>query len=414
MRPVLLSVIERNARYVPFLRRASRGGGMASIAVASAIVVVLGACVGGCEGRHDPIGPDTTAHKIPTFARALWRVPRAPSFLTGPAADDSSAYFASANHEVYAVRKSDGTLRWVSASIGTNFPVGRSLIVAKGLVLYPEFFLYAFDVRTGALAWVYRDSTKSAGGYFAVTADSSQVYGGSTAGIVVAINIQSGMAAWRTKVSSDTGQVNVYSPVLAGGRVFVGYHKFASPFDGGIVALDAVTGAVLWRRDILPITPDLWGGAYDGLVVWQDLVIVSAWDGRVHAFKSDSGTDVWTSPRLSALQSGSNDIRPLAASGNVIVVGSTLSMIQGLDARTGAVMWSQPTTFTGSADSPVVAMGDTVLFHYTSLQLGALAATTGATIWQTALNEPHVFGPPTFDATRVFVGADSGFYALRR
>ena len=45
------------------------------------------------------------------------------------------AYFASARHEVYAVRKLDGSVRWVSSSIGANFPVGSSLHYAGRRVL---------------------------------------------------------------------------------------------------------------------------------------------------------------------------------------------------------------------------------------------------------------------------------------
>lgn len=385
---------------------------------APALVLVLVVCtstmLGACDERRFGIGPGPPPPTGGSFARADWRVP-IPSSYTGPTVDDSTVYFSSARHEVYALRKSDGTRRWISMSIGLNFPIGHSLHFAQNLVLYPEFDLHAFDAATGVRAWVFSDSGHAAGGFSTLSSDSSKVYGGSRSGVVVAVNLRDGTLAWRTHVSTDTGQVNVYSPLVSGGRVFAGYIKYSLPFSGGIVALDAATGAALWRRDLPPVTPDLWGGAYDGLVVWQDLVIVASQDGRVTAFRSDSGFPVWTAPRPAGLGTGVNDSRPLAIVGDVVVVGSTLELVQGLDARTGSVVWSRGTEGRGSINYPITSIGNTFLLLYTSLQVARLVGATGSTLWETGLNfEPYLFVRPAFDSSRVFVAGDSGFYALRR
>lgn len=369
---------------------------------------------GGCDARPpgSGLGPSNPGGAL--FAREIWRVPEV-SAGVGPAVDDSTVYFSNSQHQVFALRVTDGSTRWISASIGPNFEIGRALHVARNLVLYPQYDIHAFDVSTGQLAWRFSDSAHTAGGFFRLAADSAKVYGGSTSGVVVAVRLQDGSLAWRTHVSADTGQVNVYGPAVSNGRVFAGYARFSNPIVGGVVALDATTGAVIWQRDLPPVSPDLWGGAFDALTVWQDLVIVSGWDGRVRAFRSDSGLDAWTAPRPSGLRAGVNDSRPLAVVGDVIVVGSTLTFFEGLDARTGLRVWTKTVLNRGSLDYPIVSMGDSFLLRYTSLQVGRLDGLSGATLWETrSVTEPYVLADPAFDVARVYLATGSGFFALQR
>lgn len=366
-------------------------------------------------GCDSVTGGSRTPPADATFARALWRVP-APVAWLGPAVDDSTVYFANALHQVQAVRTSDGRTRWISSSVGIQFDIALALHVAKGLVLYPQYDIYAFDVGTGALVWTFADSAHTAGGFSRLSSDASRVYGGSASGVVVAVRLLDGTLAWRTKVSADTGQVNVYSPLVSGNTVYAGYLKYSPPFTGGLVALDASTGAVRWSQDLPPVSPNLWGGAaFDAVKVWQDLVVVSCQDGTVRAFRSDSGTAVWTSPRPSGLAAGVNDPRPLAVAGDVLVVGSDLTMVQGLDARTGALVWTRNIPAGGSLNYPIVSMGDTFLLRYTSLQVARLVGGTGSILWQTlSVSEPEILALPAFDSTQVYVATGAGFFALRR
>src|SRR5262249_42686937 len=76
------------------------------------------------------------------------------------------------------------------------------------------------------------------------------------------------------------------SPVLSGGRLFVPLVDPAGGFGGGLVALDAATGATLWQ----------WRGGRNvdnAPAVAGDIVVAAAENGVVHAFDAATGHERW-------------------------------------------------------------------------------------------------------------------------
>src|SRR5436853_249847 len=77
------------------------------------------------------------------------------------------------------------------------------------------------------------------------------------------------------------------SPVLHAGRLFVPVADYGSDARGGVVALDAATGDVIWDARV--------GEAIDTpLAVDGERVIGIGTDGVVRAFDTVSGTVMWT------------------------------------------------------------------------------------------------------------------------
>ena len=377
------------------------------------LLLVLGAACGDGGLRKVPVGPDTTGG---TFARAVWRVRVTPGF-TGPGVDDSTVYFASANHEIVAVRKGNGSIRWTSQSIGNGFPIGTALAVAGGVVLYPETNIYAFNVSDGQLKWTYRDSSGSAGGFFRLTTNGGTIFGGSNVGLVVAVDLSTGALRWRRKISTFAGQVIVFAPVVSGGLLYVTYRNVDVLSSGAVVAMDTTTGAEVWRQNLPGTSAALGGGGMlEGLAVSANRVIVSSYDGQLRGFSADSGVLVWTVPIPGGLGGNGSDTRPIALANGILVAGSILDLLVGLDPQSGAELWRLVGQHVGvSLTSPIVSSGDSFLLQFDG-EVARVFAATGATVWRTtAPPEPSLaFGSPTSDSLFVYAAGDSGVYALRR
>ena len=205
---------------------------------------------------------------------------------------------------------------------------------------------------------------------------------------------------WRRKIGAGSSRDRqVMSPVVAdGGKVFV--------MDGEstVTAVDAATGAVVWKADVKPTGREASGG-------------VSAF-GLPIPFVTEGG---------GALSGGFGG--GVAVGGGKVFVASGYRTMTALDANTGAVVWSQPVdvpihgaptvagarvfvidvdnqiiafnTTTGLQDwsyrgivesarvmraaSPAVS-GDTVIAPFSSGEVVALRATNGQPVWNQVLS----------------------------
>jgi outer membrane protein assembly factor BamB len=149
--------------------------------------------------------------------------------------------------------------------------------------------------------------------------------------------------AWATHVG---GHVWSGSPILAGGRLFVAVVDLADATRGGVVALDPLTGALLWEfrtGDAVHGAPAVAGGA----------VVIATSEGSVHALDVATGGELWSydlsagvaPPRVSTLYAGP------AISGGVVYVGVQRHVV-GLDLATGAVVWRDFPSPTGTWPCP--------------------------------------------------------------
>jgi outer membrane protein assembly factor BamB len=114
-------------------------------------------------------------------------------YISAPVADASGVYFASLDHNCYALDKATGAVKW---NYLTRGPVHSSPAVVDGVVYFggEDSYVYALKARDGSLLW-------------------------------------------RFKTELDI----ISSPAVAGGAVFIGSN------DQYLYALDAKTGALFWR-----------------------------------------------------------------------------------------------------------------------------------------------------------------------
>ena len=356
-------------------------------------------------------GADCRAPSEPDAGqRVIWKA--AGDSRAAPAVTGSLVYFLTLNHTVVALDAGTGSQRWqATAGSGSGPPAGRNVIVAGANVIAPDNGVYAFDRTNGVPRWVFLPTSGDMPGRFHISTDGTRVYTGSPAGFAYALDPATGSAIWTTELASDNNSV-VYSPVVDRGLVVVTLRHFTNPTTGGVVALEAATGAVRWRRAFPTTGPGRGSGSYGRAGFWHELVIAPADDGTIYAMDRNDGTIVWVSPRPSD-EGGFDDQRPVMVVGDMVVVGSDRPVITGLDASTGAERWRLASS-AGSVSYEMGTDGSRAYIVDAGLYLSAIDPMVGRVLWNIG-SQAGDFSPyPIIDGDRVYVGGLGGLYALRR
>jgi outer membrane protein assembly factor BamB len=230
-------------------------------------------------------------------------------------------------------------------------------------------------------------------------------------GTLFAVQAATGRTSWRY----DSGRCTAASPAVANGTVYMAFLNRrrkgteacnASPgtrgLDGEVVALDARTGKLRWRRRIGPTetSPLVAGG----------LVYVGDWNGYVYAMSAKTGRVVWR------YRTGGQVKGAPTLSGRRLYVGSYDHHLYALAARTGRLIWR------GSAQERLGGRGtfySTPAAAYSRVYIGStdgkvysFGASTGEVRWSQSTGG-YVYGSPAIWNKRVLVGSYSGrFYSL--
>lgn len=341
----------------------------------------------------------------------LWTA--AGASMAAPAVADSTVYFGTSDHTMTALDSRTGQVRWRTPSgesIGLS--PGRNVLVVGSLVVLPDLGLHAFDRVTGARRWSFHPSSGDTPGRFTIATDGTRIFAGSAAGYAYAVDAFSGASIWTNPIAVDENSVVSY-PVADRGLVFVTLRHFTNPSTGGVVALDAVTGAIRWKRDFVATAPGRGAGSFGRVGLWHELVIAAADDGTIYALNRDTGAIVWISPRP-ADEGGFNDQRPIAVVADIVAVGSDRPVLAGLDAATGQQRWTIPSPY-GSVNYQMGSDGQYLYLPFVGLQLSAIDVRSGSIIWTSGSRPSGDYvAYAVADAERVYVPGFHGLYALRR
>jgi outer membrane protein assembly factor BamB len=197
--------------------------------------------------------------------------------------------------------------------------------------------------------------------------------------------------AWR---AGTGGGILTGSPVVGGGRVFVGIKREDQVEGNALLAFDAGDGTLLWRDEVdaaIKSAPSFAEGRVYAVTITGEVVAVDA----------TNGTRIWTyalgDPSLRWVY-----MSPLVHEG-VVYVGMS-PHFAALDARTGEAKWVRQDMGTrdwiGSYPSPA-AFGKylVVAFYGQPINLWVMELATGNTVWNNAedktfrINATPVVGP---------------------
>jgi outer membrane protein assembly factor BamB len=343
--------------------------------------------------------------------RIIWRAEGVGHGI--PAFDETTVYFLGWNHDVTAVDKETGVVRWKEFTAGDDAVTdGYDVVLAGTVVAIADIDIYAFDRQTGARRWTFRPSDDYAG-YVGLSTDGSLIFGGSTKNRAYAVDPSTGAERWRTDVTSDSAAWISY-PVAAGGLVFYCVTHLTQPYTGAVVALDASTGVVRWLRDFAPPSPSHAAGCFKRPTVSQALVIASTDDGRLYALDRETGDSVWMIPALTF--EGGVEHGPIAAIDDVLIAAGNSGVVRAYDIQTGTQRW-QSSADQGSITWPIALDADRVFVVHAGAQLAAFDRDSGNLLW---VEGAGVTGggeynyTPSINGQHLYVGGKHGLYALKK
>lgn len=297
---------------------------------------------------------------------------------------------------------------WSSPAVGA--------VAGRAVVLFGSYdnAVHAFDAAGGEPLWRF---TTGAGVYGTPVlwegGGRPRVFAASSDRMVYALDAADGRRLWNHLVEP-------YRPTLGGARlpapcvgrvlgrdaVFAAHWVFdrslaGSLQRGGVTALSAEEGEVLWRRDLgdnemtAPVCARAGG---------QGLLLVGSSNGNVYALEADTGRVLWRHADLDAVRSPPAFVE-IGGKGRALVA-SKYGALRALDGESGAELWAYKTgdRITGSPAAAEVAGRRVALVGSYDRSLHAVDAETGALLWR-ATTRGGIYGSPALAGEAVLFGA---------
>jgi outer membrane protein assembly factor BamB len=279
-----------------------------------------------------PMGPATPVPlgdaTPPEIADAAGNWPLAQGNYAATRAAEGSAIDSS------TVSQLEVAWRYSLSSTKSNFGAitGNPLVVGDTVYFQTmERNVHAVDKATGEPRWTATYDLVGAGGPSGVGVAYGRVYATlSDPARVVALDAATGEQIWMNQISGNDGEDINFSPVVYDSTVYVGVAPGSGTLPyrggarGGIYALDANSGDVMWRWDTT--TDNLWGNARlnSGAGIWYPISL----DAEGNIFFGVGNAGPW--PGTVENPSASSREGENAYSSSMV----------SIDTSTGAVRWA--------------------------------------------------------------------------
>jgi outer membrane protein assembly factor BamB len=195
--------------------------------------------------------------------------------------------------------------------------------------------LFALNVRTGKVRWSFLGRRCTASSPAVARGIVYQAFmnrppcnargGRGLDGEIVALEARSGKVQWRRRIGPSES-----SPAIAGGLVYLG------DWLGNVYALDADSGRTRWR---VRVGDEVKGG----VAVAGERLYVGAYDGRLYAFNARTGRRFWAASAQGRLGGRGNFYATPAVAYGRVYVGNTDGKVYSFGATSGKLRWSQST-----------------------------------------------------------------------
>jgi len=349
--------------------------GRLPVAVATAAALLLAACGGTSykpTGALATCGSGTKAAAAPAVSGS-WANPNGDLANTRVA---GSSTISSANVSRLAQAWTFKLTGKAATGVRPYGSLAANPIVQNGVVYLQDLDsnVYALALSTGKLEWECRlDMQERSGpGPNGVAVADGDVYGASPT-TVFALNRSNGRAIWANSKLLSAGQGTFgIQPEVAGGRVYIASQYGSGPGGGVLFALNASTGAVLWRfNTVVGPEPGVQalgvgaGGSWetplvgsDGSVTYgignpyQTPAAAISKPARILYTNSTVNLDAKTGKLRWYYQGVPDDFKdydmqasPIAASasGVPVVIGSgKMGFVYEINAKTGKLLWRTP------------------------------------------------------------------------
>ena len=160
--------------------------------------------------------------------------------------------------------------------------------------------------------------------------------------------------------------------------------------DHYVYALNAVTGALIWKQDAGDQISQSSPAVFHGVVY----IGVGVSSGSLIALDAVTGQHIWSYPFASPADSS-----PAIANG-IVYLAPSQDSLYAIDAATGTLVWK--TAAVGWGGSPTVANG--VVYQGNPSLLYAFDAATGAMLWNSGVPGKGTYSTPTVVNGLMYIG----------
>ena len=344
--------------------------------------------------------------------RVAWRFDVHATVSASPVAAGRQLFIGAENGNLYALDLQSRQLQWLfhaRAGIASTPAVADGVIV----FLARDGNLHALDAASGAPVWTFHtqgEAVFAAHGMYGLPLEpepvpdpwdlylssplihDGKVYVGSSDQRVYALDLRSGKLAWVFK----TGGMVHSSPALSGSNIVIG------SWDGAVYALDAASGAEKWRYQTQTEQKhSIMFGIQASPSVDGETVYVGSRDGYFYALDAANGKRKWRYDAKGSWVVGTAAIDQE----NVYIGTSDSGLLLALDKRSGAEKYRYATKVWAFA-SPVRA-GDALFGASMKGEVLGLDAASGALRWR------YLTDAGRADVFRVLDGTTGGFDSAR-
>jgi polyvinyl alcohol dehydrogenase (cytochrome) len=370
------------------------------------------------------------------------------SFTTGdlvtgtPLVADGVVYIGSWDGRMYALRERDGSIVWTFNngtlrvdSCQTTYGIDSTAALSGGKLYFGTGLaqLVSLNAANGQLVWRSQlaDPNQAFHIWGSPLVFDGKIYIGLAShcvnpcivGRIVCVDASDGRVLWSFATAPDgsTGGAVWSSPAVDASRrmIYVGTGNFCTGTDlhsSAIIALNADTGALIWRYKRLPQgdTNNLDFGSspvlYD--VDGTPMLALPSKDGHCYGLNRATGALVWDTVVTDGNSRGGSIASPAAAYGKVFF-GGTVQTVTGmfvaLDQRDGHIVWR--TTQSHPILGATAVAGGVAFVGCDDGALHAYDASTGAELWNAQRNS--MLGGVSISTTSVLVGSlDHNVYAF--
>lgn len=345
-----------------------------------------------------------------------WSAATAVGLKDTPVYANGAVYIATMDGRLNAYNATTGALKWqfnctcIFRSYPSPLVDPGTGMVFFGTVGYADEGIpspfYALDAQTGALKWSVILPWHQLGfptlAFNTLYVGISHLDHGSCA--VYALDEISGHIDWL--YTTDAGAWGAVAVDTSTHTIFTGLGNDDITHQAYGLALNALTGALVWQQPIPMFGPDDDVGS--GITINNGSVYLSSKNGRVYALNEGTGAITW-STAIGVPANGDISTQAISSQGT-LYVGSINGYLYALNASTGTILWRVKT---GGPifSSPAIANG-VVYFASLDHKFYAVDASTGTILWSYTTGSFSYSSPTVVNGWLYCGSGDGKLYAF--
>lgn len=292
--------------------------------------------------------------------RPLWERDTKLRLSGGPEVAGDLLVLGTSNAELIALSTRDGSDIWrtqIGSEVLSTPRITGELVIVHTI----DDSVYALKTAKGEQVWRYNYPAPVLtlhGSSSPVIADGNAIVGIS-GGRLVSLELERGAPNWEVTITPPRGRSELERiSDLVADPVVVDDIAFVATFNGDLAAVDIVTGAVLWRREL---------SVYAGLAVAENALYVTDSSDTIWGATTTDGSGLWKQDGLKHRR-----LTAPAIVGNLLVIGDGEGWVHWVDRNDGRLLARERVAKDPIVHRPVVA-GEQVFVYAND---GTVAAVT--------------------------------------